>query len=280
MPMIGFGTWKITDADIIYNALKNGYRHFDTARRYENEEQVGEGLNRGIKEGICKREDLYITTKLWHEDYADVEDAVKTSLKKLGTDYVDMYLIHWPMHSHIPNKVPQHVLWKNLEELVKKGYTKAIGLSNYNIQLTADILTYAEIKPACNQIQLYPECAQDDLVKWLQSVGIAPVAWSPLGRMGVPVIAKEQKFECIKHPYILELAKKYERTPTQIILAWGMARGCVVIPKASSNENQLSNWAAKDFTLTQEEVQEVMKQMDTHNMLLTAIPNTVSNIFA
>ena len=159
MPALGFGTYLIKDADTFYRALKNGYTHFDTATFYANEEFIGEALQRGFQEGLCRREDLWITTKLWHTDYEDPEAALRLSLKKLGTDYVDLYLIHWPYNGVGPVKMPMHVLWKKMEDLVRKGLVKSIGVSNFNIQLLADMLTYAEIKPACNQIQLYPECA-------------------------------------------------------------------------------------------------------------------------
>lgn len=211
MPVLGFGTYSINETEPFYRALKNGYRHFDTATFYKNEEFIGEALSKGIQEGICKREDLWITTKLWVTDLDDPEAALRLSLKKLQTEYVDLYLIHWPYNGCMPYKVPMHVLWKKMENLVKLGLTRSIGVSNFNIQLIADMLTYAEIKPSCNQIQLYPECAQDELVQWLLKNNITPVAWSPLGKMGVKEVGKP--FESLTHPYIMELAQKYGKTP-------------------------------------------------------------------
>ena len=154
MPIMGFGTWQIKDADVFYRALKNGYRNFDTATVYGNEEMLGEALERGIQEGIATRENIFIATKLWHSDYADPEAALRLSLSKLKTDYVDLYLIHWP-NNGVGGGVltlPMYALWKKMEELVKKGLAKSIGVSNFNIQLLADMLTYVEIKPAVNQV--------------------------------------------------------------------------------------------------------------------------------
>ena len=133
MPSLGFGTAGIKSTDPFYTALKVGYRHFDTATIYGNEEFIGEALVKGITEGLVKRADLFIATKLWHTDYADPEAALRLSLKKLQTDYVDLYLVHWPMNGLIENKVPMHVLWAKMEALVDLGLTRSIGVSNFNI---------------------------------------------------------------------------------------------------------------------------------------------------
>ena len=133
MPSLGFGTSGIKSTEPFYSALKVGYRHFDTATKYANEQFIGEALTRGIQEGLVKREDLFITTKLWDTDYSDPEAALRLSLKKLQTDYVDLYLVHWPMNGVIENKVPMHVLWAKMEQLVELGLTRSIGVSNFNI---------------------------------------------------------------------------------------------------------------------------------------------------
>ena len=175
---MGFGTNPIKDPQVFLSAMEVGYRHFDTAGCYENEEFLGEAI------ATCglKREELWITTKIWHTDYSDPEAALRTSLAKLQTDHVDVYLVHWP---HMGQEgVPMHVLWQKMEALVDLGLTKAIGVSNFNLQLLADITTYAKHKPVCNQIQLYPECAQDEFVQWMLSKNILPVAYSPVARGG------------------------------------------------------------------------------------------------
>ena len=150
-------------------------------------------------------------TKLWHTEYDSPEDALRQSLQKLQMSYVDLYLIHWPNNGQVENKVPMHILWRQMEVLVDKGLAKKIGLSNFNMQLISDMLTYARIRPFCNQMQIYPECAQEEMVNWLNSQKIEPIAYSPTGRVGQASFAETE--ESSKHPYILGLAAKYDKTP-------------------------------------------------------------------
>ncbi len=133
MPSMGFGTYGIKTTDPFITAFKIGYRHIDTASYYDNEELIGEAIERASKEGIVQREDIFITTKLWHDDYSDPEAALLLSLKKLQTSYVDLYLIHWPLTGLVENKVPMHVLWAKMESLVEKGLARSIGVSNFNL---------------------------------------------------------------------------------------------------------------------------------------------------
>ena len=151
---MGFGTYGIKSVEPIETAIVEvGYRHLDTASLYANETEVGQAAANAIAKGAVKREDLFITSKLWHTDYKDPEGALKQSLAKLNMPYVDMYLIHWPFnYLGGEYKVPMHQLWPQMEALVEKGLAKAIGVSNFNLQLLADMLTYCKIKPACNQI--------------------------------------------------------------------------------------------------------------------------------
>lgn len=193
MPTMGFGTAKIYEAGPFYTAIVDaGYRHIDTAKIYRNEEAVGEDLARVFKEhgDKIKREDLFITTKIWHDEYADPEAAIRESLRKLQLDYVDLYLIHWPV-GFFHGKVPMHVLWAKLEKLVELGLTKAIGVSNFNVQLLADCLSYAKIKPQVNQVELNPLCVQEDLVAFMKSVNVVPVAFSPVSNPGVSTTGKD-----------------------------------------------------------------------------------------
>ena len=170
MPVVGFGTWMMADKErdmaVLRKALKeDGYRHIDTATLYQNEDWIGELVAECISEGVFTREEIFITTKLWFPDAGDVEGTLKKSLEKLKLDYVDQYLIHWPMID--PKKpIPHHVTWKGMEECYKKGLAKSIGVSNWTVALLLDMLTYAEVKPAVNQVELHPYLAQSDLVKF------------------------------------------------------------------------------------------------------------------
>ena len=151
MPAVGLGTFRILEKEPIVKAiLEAGYRHIDTAFVYENEHIVGEALKEVLASGKVKREELFVVTKIWHKQYEDVEGAINEALKKLQLDYVDMFLIHWPAGFFAEKKKPLHKLWADLEGLVDKGLTRSLGLSNFNVQLTCDLLTYARIKPVCN----------------------------------------------------------------------------------------------------------------------------------
>ena len=158
IPRFGLGTYSINDSDVIYNSIKNGVRMIDTALFYENEKVVGEGISKALKDNLCKREELFIITKIWPTHYDRVEETIKQQLIDLQLDYVDLYLLHWPLRVIDEKKqimkVPTHVLWEKLEGLVKNGQAKSIGLSNFQTQLILDILTYCEIQPAVNEIEL------------------------------------------------------------------------------------------------------------------------------
>ena len=163
-------------------------------------------------------------------------------MKALKTDYVDLYYLHWPNNFFAEPKVPMHVLWARLEGLVDKGLAKGIGVSNFNTQLLSDIMCYARHKPICNQVNLNPACAQPDLVRFLLDHQIMPVAYSPLGRLGSKMGPKGD--DLTQKPLIQELAAKYQRPATQILLNWGMSRGYVVIPKAADLGHMEDNFKA------------------------------------
>jgi len=184
---IGYGTFKADDLqDIIQEAINVGYRHFDTATVYQNEDLIGEAITKSIKEGKVKREDLFITTKVWAEK-DNVAKSLNQSLKDLQLDYVDLFLIHWPIgdwdkETQTFKQPPLHVTWKQMEDLVRAGKCKSIGVSNFNVQLLVDLLSYAEIKPVCNQIEVHPYLIQEDLIAFCKKNGIEITAYCPLGR--------------------------------------------------------------------------------------------------
>ena len=258
IPTVGLGTFKLQSKEsLVASVMEVGYVHLDTATVYENEECIGEALQECFAQGK-KREDLYITTKIWHKAYGDVEGQIRKSLAALKVDYVDLYLIHWPMGYYAEPKKPLHVLWAEMEALVAKGLTKSIGVSNFNTQLLWDLLTYAKIPPVVNQIEINPQNTNLELVRFCLAKNIRPVAYTPVGRIGWkdgPADWRDPGTD----EFLLSLAKKYDRSVVQIMLNWHLCKGHVVIPKASSVPHQKQNLDIFDFRLTDEEILGVEK---------------------
>ena len=262
MPLIGYGTSALlnpNEKDILKNAvIEIGYRHIDTASIYKNEEQIGEVLLEIFATGKIKREELFITTKVWCDQKENIQNSLKESLKKLQLEYVDLYLIHWPVAIQtIPGenakilKLPMHVQWKQMEDCVKMGLTKSIGVSNFNFQLLNDLLCYAEIKPVCNQIELNPYLTQFNLVEWLKKEHIVPVAYSPLGR---PSEDRKKDATPIFDSTVLFLANKYSLTPAQVLLNWGLVRGHSVIPKTANFLRAKENFDCQKVVISDQDI--------------------------
>lgn len=244
VPQLGYGVWQVEDdvaADVVVQAIKAGYRHIDTAAGYENEGGVG----RAVKDAGVPREDLFITTKLANGDqgFDSAKQALETSLSKLGTDYVDLYLIHWAS----PQRGKYLESWKALIELQKEGKATSIGVSNFPIAQLEEIIAETGVVPVMHQIELHPDFQQRELRDYHADKGILTEAWSPLGQGG----------DILKNPVITEIAEAHGADAGQVIIAWHLAIGNVVIPKTVTPERIVSNFAAADLRLTDEQIEKI-----------------------
>ncbi|OHW96424.1 NAD H-dependent d-xylose reductase xyl1 [Colletotrichum incanum] len=287
IPQVGFGLWKVapeTAADLTYEAVKAGYRLFDGAYDYGNEKEAGQGIQRAICEGIVKREDVFITTKLWNTCHQK-ERAIKVATQQVsewGLGYVDLYLIHFPVALEYNPKSPRgwyydgksevriertpiRETWEALEELHSAGLVKNIGVSNFNSQSILDILTYAKVKPSMLQIECHPYLVQQNLVDFCKDERILVTGYSSFGPQSFlelppsfPTMAAQTP-SLFEHVTINKLAKKYNRTNGQVLLRWATQRGLLVIPKSGRKERMAENLRVTDFNLEQDELREVSK---------------------
>eukprot|EP00343_Euplotes_focardii_P003402 CAMPEP_0205811876 /NCGR_PEP_ID=MMETSP0205-20121125/16160_1 /ASSEMBLY_ACC=CAM_ASM_000278 /TAXON_ID=36767 /ORGANISM="Euplotes focardii, Strain TN1" /LENGTH=280 /DNA_ID=CAMNT_0053091653 /DNA_START=1 /DNA_END=840 /DNA_ORIENTATION=+ len=263
MPKVGMGTYQINSVEGYWTAIVEcGYRHIDTASFYGNESVIGEALQKIFKETDIKREDLYIVTKIWGNQKKDVEGALKESLERLQLEYVDLYLIHWPVSydineegNAVPVKIPNHKVWADMESMVRKELTKSIGVSNFNVQTLIDMLAYCEIKPVCNQVELHPYNTQSELVKFLIENEIVPIAYCPNVRTDTN--DKTAPNDLFSTEIFKELQEKYGKTAGQINLRWGLQRGHIVIPKSTKKERLLENLECQSFELEEADVQKI-----------------------
>ena len=247
MPMEGFGVFQVPDhqqcEEAVYQAICTGYRLIDTAAAYMNEKAVGKAMQRAIQEGIVKREDLFITTKLWVQDYDDAQKAINRSMELLGLDYIDLYLFHQPMGNYIG-------AYRVMEENYKQGKLKAIGVCNCYPHVLADICETVDIKPAVNQIELHPFFQQPLALKTAKEYGVVCEAWGPFA---------EGKHGIFTHPVLTEIGQKYGKTAAQVALRWNIDRGVVVIPKSVHIERIEQNMDIWDFQLDKEDMQMIEK---------------------
>ena len=283
MPAVGLGLWKLDIdevADTVYNAIKTGYRHLDNAADYGNEKQVGEGIARAIADGVCCREDLWITSKLWNTFHRQehVQAACEKSLADLGIDYFDLYLVHFPIalkyvdfndryppewifnpedeHPAMePDAVPLSETWTAMERLVENQLVRKIGVCNYSAVLLHDLMSYARIKPAMLQIESHPYLTQEALIRTAQSYNIAVTAFSPLGALSYVALDMATADDSVlTESVVITAAKRAAVTPAQVVLRWGVQRGTAVIPKTSKLERLVENLSLSDFSLTDEEM--------------------------
>ena len=246
IPCIGFGTWQSENGEEAYkavlSALRNGYRHIDTAAAYGNEESVGKAISDFLSESGVKREELFITTKLWNDDhgYESAKNAIQLSLKKLNLNYLDLYLIHWPnplkFRSCWQEKNAES--WRAMEEAYENGVLRAIGVSNFCERHLDSLSKTAKIAPMVNQIKICPGQPQKNLVEYSKKLGMIVEGYSPLGTGGIFSSAEMQS-----------LAQKYNRSIAQICVRWSLQQGCLPLPKSVHEERIIENAKIFDFEL-------------------------------
>ncbi len=248
MPLEGFGVFQIPDAaeceKVTYEAIKTGYRLIDTARAYFNEEAVGKAVAKAIADGITKREELFITTKVWVTDMGTEEaayEAVKASLERLNMDYVDLILLHQPMNDYF-------AAYRGITKAYKEGLTKAIGVANFYPAVLANLCEAAEVTPAVNQVELHPYFVQQDAIENMKAYGVVPQAWGPLA---------EGKHGIFTDTELTAIGDKYGKTAAQVALKWNAQRGVSIIPKSVHVERMEQNLDIWDFTLTEDEMKTI-----------------------
>lgn len=291
MPQVGFGLWKVdnaTCADTVYNAIKVGYRLFDGACDYGNEKEAGEGVARAIKDGLVKREDLFLVSKLWNSfhDGEKVEPICRKQLSDWGIDYFDLFIVHFPValkyvdpetryppgwavdgkdDVQLSNASIQET-WTAMEGLVEKRLAKSIGISNFQGSLILDLLRYAKIRPATLQIEHHPYLVQPTLLKLAESEGIAVTAYSSFGPQSFIELEWQKAKDTpvlFEHPVVAKIAERAKKTPAQVLLRWATQRGLAVIPKSNNPERLQQNLEVTTFDLTQEDL-DAISGLDRH----------------
>lgn len=243
IPKIGLGVFLIKDEEELVTAVKGavdtGYRHFDTAKIYGNEEYVA----RALKETGISREEVFLTSKLWNYDqgYEQAKIAFQESLDKLETDYLDLYLIHWPAAKYVES-------WKAIIELYEEGHIKAIGVSNFQIHHLEELKKQGLMQPMINQIETHPELPQNELHEYMKANGIIHEAWGPIG---------QGKSKVLTNPILTGIGRKYGKTSAQVILRWHLERGEVIIPKSVHLDRIKENSEVFDFALTEEDMLQI-----------------------
>jgi len=253
MPILGFGVFRINSndetADCVKKAIKHGYRSIDTAMIYGNEAGVG----KGIKKSGIKREEVFITTKLWNSDqgYEKTLKAFENSMERLMVDYLDLYLIHWP----VP-KINKYIeTWEALETLYRDGKVRAIGVSNFNISHLENLITQCSIVPAVNQVEFHPWFLQTELFTYMRQKGISAEAWSPLA--GGALLDNE---------ILMGIAKKYNKTVAQVIIRWDIQKNVITIPKSSKEDRIASNANVFDFELSDQDIKTIKSLNINHRI--------------
>jgi len=275
IPLVGLGTWK-SGPDVIRQTVKEavyaGYRHLDCAWMYQNEQEVGKAIHELFSEGVVKREELFITSKLWNTFHSKsrVQIGLKETLKALGLAFIDLFLIHWPVGykegddplpkddngKFIPSDIDFIETWKAMEDLVREGLCRNIGVSNFNIKQVQRILDEGDLKPVVLQVECHPYLNQSELVDFCHNNGIVLTAYSPLGSPD-RTWATDDDPKVLEDPVLKSIAEKYGKSPAQIALKFQVQRNVVVIPKSSTPARIKENAALFDFTLSNEDMKAI-----------------------
>ncbi|MDW4525663.1 aldo/keto reductase [Rossellomorea marisflavi] len=255
MPKIGYGVFRVEEGKdlekAVETAIRIGYRSIDTAAIYQNEKSVGKGVQNAIDAGLVTREELFITSKVWNDglSYDETIQAYNDTLERLGLEYLDLYLIHWPGQ----NKYMEP--WKALEALYKEGRIKSIGVSNFQVSHLEHLLETAEVKPVINQIEFHPKLVQEDVRAFCEKHDIQVEAWSPL-----------MNAELLNHETVNEIAESLGKSAAQVILRWDLQHGVVTIPKSMTESRIKENIDIYDFELTEEQVK-ALDALDEHKRI-------------
>ena len=248
MPIVGFGVFRVPDKkeceESVYQAIKAGYRLIDTAAVYTNEDAVGDAVKRAIADGLCTREDLFITSKLWVQDMMDYESAqkgIEASLEKSGLEYFDLYLLHQACGDYFS-------AWRAMETAYQEGKLKAIGVSNFYAHVLVNFVNTVEIKPMVNQVELHPYYTQEKAIETMKYYDVIPEAWAPLGG---------GRYNPFEDEMLKGIAAKYNKSVGQVLLRWNVQRGVVVIPKSTHVERIKENIDIFDFELNEEEMKQI-----------------------